>query len=98
MAKLVPFVITHDMAKFTLAQLADAGIEVGETFDVRAVNMEESPLESEDAWAWAAQLYGDCVPDAVPFVITVDANKCAEVKEICRRVLGKLETDESLWP
>lgn len=91
--EIVPIVITHDMAPYTLAGLEQAGIEVHDTFDIRAVNMEESPIEADDAWARAAELYNTLVPDAVPYVVMVDATRGREVEAICARVLGALDED-----
>lgn len=98
--EIVPIVITHDMAPYTLAGLEQAGIEVHNTFDIRAVNMEESPIEADDAWARAAELYNKLVPDAVPFVVMVEASRGREVEAICARVLGALgsEDDANLLP
>lgn len=84
---LVPIVITHDVAEYTKERLAEAGIVPDECFDIRAINMEESPIEADDAWARAAELYGDLTPDAVPYIIMIDAELGRKAESICKDVL-----------
>lgn len=98
--ELVPIVITHDMARFTCAGIEQEGIVIHEHYDIRAVNMEEAPIEADDAWARAAQLYADLVPDAVPYIVVVEAQHGRRVEAICKRVLGAIEdsVDDALLP